>query len=104
MLYPSVEEDDDDNDDTDEDYVVSSESNNDNDNNDEEDDISTPVNPLSSTIVNQWQSKQINDLIKSGTIRLLDWNDAMTYIQLGMRFVDKIQAISAVQKWSIQTG
>ncbi|KAI5682192.1 hypothetical protein M9H77_03420 [Catharanthus roseus] len=48
--------------------------------------------------------KQIDDLIELGTIRLLDWNDAMTDLQLGMRFVEKIQAISAVQKWSIWIG
>ncbi|KAI5658174.1 hypothetical protein M9H77_26967 [Catharanthus roseus] len=48
--------------------------------------------------------EQIDDLIESGTIRLLDWNNAMTNIQLAMRFVDKIQAISAVQKWPIRTG
>ncbi|KAI5682764.1 hypothetical protein M9H77_03992 [Catharanthus roseus] len=108
MLYPSVNEDDDDNDQSDEDYAISSESN-DNDNpDDEEEDISTPVNLVISTIVNQWQNvgsgKQVDDLVKSDTIRLLDWNDAITDIQLGMRFVDKIQAISAVQKWSIQMG
>ncbi|KAI5649770.1 hypothetical protein M9H77_35775 [Catharanthus roseus] len=118
---------DDDNDDADEDSDVSSESNDDNNPNDEEDDIRTPVNPLSSTTVNQWQSsqwfnkapydyissgaflnmglgEQIDDLIESNTIRLLDMNDAMTDIQLGMRFVNKIQAISAVQKWSIRIG
>ncbi|KAI5652798.1 hypothetical protein M9H77_29985 [Catharanthus roseus] len=44
-------EDDDDNDDTDENYEESSESDNDNDDNDEEDDISTPVNPLSTTVI-----------------------------------------------------
>ncbi|KAI5666353.1 hypothetical protein M9H77_16206 [Catharanthus roseus] len=42
---------------------------------------------------------QIDDLIESGTIRLLDWNDNTTDIQLGMSFVDKIQAISAVQNY-----
>ncbi|KAI5666328.1 hypothetical protein M9H77_16181 [Catharanthus roseus] len=87
-FYPNdIEEDDDDddNDDVDEDYDVSSESDDDNNTNDEEDDIST----------------LIDDLIELGTIRLLDWNDAMTDIQLDMRFVDKIQAISAVQKWTI---
>ncbi|KAI5680600.1 hypothetical protein M9H77_01827 [Catharanthus roseus] len=30
--------------------------------------------------------EQIDDLIELGTIRLLDWNDAMTDIQLGMRY------------------
>ncbi|KAI5676869.1 hypothetical protein M9H77_07819 [Catharanthus roseus] len=112
MLYLDVEEDDDDNDDAYEDYDVSSESDDDNNPNDEQDDISTLVNPLSSTAVNQWQStfldmgsrEQIDDLIESGTIRLQDWNNAMTDIQLGMRSVDKIQALSAVQKWSIQIG
>ncbi|KAI5681528.1 hypothetical protein M9H77_02756 [Catharanthus roseus] len=54
MLYSDVEGDDDDDDDNaDEDYDESSESDNDNNTNDEEDDISTPVNPLSSTTVNQ---------------------------------------------------
>ncbi|KAI5683856.1 hypothetical protein M9H77_05084 [Catharanthus roseus] len=119
MLYPNVEEDDD----ADEDYDVLSESDDDDNPNNEEDDISTPVNPLSSTTVNQWQSsqwfsnapydytsfgtfldmdlgKQIDDLIESGTIRLLDWNDAIIDLQLGMRLVDKIQAISVFQKWS----
>ncbi|KAI5673850.1 hypothetical protein M9H77_14214 [Catharanthus roseus] len=114
-----AEEDDDENNDAHEDYDVSSESNNGNNPDDEEDDIITLVNPLSSTTVNQWQSsqwfsnapynytqseaflymdsgEQIDDLIESGIIRLLDWNDAMTDIQLGMRFVDKIQAISVV--------
>ncbi|KAI5673768.1 hypothetical protein M9H77_14132 [Catharanthus roseus] len=38
----------------------------------------------------------IDDLVKSGTVRLLDWNNSMTDIQLGMRYVDKVQAISAV--------
>ncbi|KAI5668179.1 hypothetical protein M9H77_18032 [Catharanthus roseus] len=33
----------------------------------------------------------IDDLVESGTVRLLDWNDSMTDIQLGMRFVDKVQ-------------
>ncbi|KAI5656276.1 hypothetical protein M9H77_25069 [Catharanthus roseus] len=31
-----------------------------------------------------------NDLVESGTTRLLDWNDSMTDIQLGMRVVDKV--------------
>ncbi|KAI5654028.1 hypothetical protein M9H77_31215 [Catharanthus roseus] len=46
----------------------------------------------------------IDDLVESGTVRLLDWNDSMTDMQLGMRFVDKVQAISAVLKWSINVG
>ncbi|KAI5673369.1 hypothetical protein M9H77_13733 [Catharanthus roseus] len=43
-------------------------------------------------------SSPIDDLVESGTIRLLDWNDFMTNIQLDMRFIDKVQAISAVHK------
>ncbi|KAI5681454.1 hypothetical protein M9H77_02682 [Catharanthus roseus] len=39
----------------------------------------------------------IDDLVKSGTLRLLHWNDSMTDIQLGMRFVDKVQTISTVR-------
>ncbi|KAI5664697.1 hypothetical protein M9H77_24020 [Catharanthus roseus] len=38
----------------------------------------------------------IDDFVESGTVQLLDWNDSMTDIQLGMRFVDKVQAVSAV--------
>ncbi|KAI5676520.1 hypothetical protein M9H77_07470 [Catharanthus roseus] len=41
---------------------------------------------------------------ESSTLRLLDWNDSMTDIQLGMRFVDKVQAVSAVWKWLISVG
>ncbi|KAI5653554.1 hypothetical protein M9H77_30741 [Catharanthus roseus] len=48
--------------------------------------------------------EQIDDLIESGTIRLLNWNGARIDIQLGMRFVEIIQAISAIQKWSIRIG
>ncbi|KAI5657736.1 hypothetical protein M9H77_26529 [Catharanthus roseus] len=44
----------------------------------------------------------IDDLIESGTLIFLDWNDSMTDIRLGIRFVEKVQAISTVQKWSIQ--
>ncbi|KAI5677842.1 hypothetical protein M9H77_08792 [Catharanthus roseus] len=127
MLYPVVEKDDEDDDDANEDYDVSRTSDYDNNPNDEEDDVSTPVNPLSSTTLNQWQSsqwfnnalynytssgafldlgsgEQIDDLIELGTIILLEWNDTMTDRQLGMRFVDKIQAISVVQKWSLRIG
>ncbi|KAI5680686.1 hypothetical protein M9H77_01913 [Catharanthus roseus] len=46
----------------------------------------------------------IDDLIEYGILRLLDWNDSMTDIQLDMRFVDKVQAISAVRKWLIWMG
>ncbi|KAI5663464.1 hypothetical protein M9H77_22787 [Catharanthus roseus] len=53
MLYPDVEEDDEDDDNANEDYTLSSASDDDNDDNDEEDYIITPINPLSSTTVNQ---------------------------------------------------
>ncbi|KAI5654620.1 hypothetical protein M9H77_31807 [Catharanthus roseus] len=46
----------------------------------------------------------IDDIMESGTDRLLDWNDSMTDIQLGMRFVDKVQAVSAVRKYSVSVG
>ncbi|KAI5661658.1 hypothetical protein M9H77_20981 [Catharanthus roseus] len=46
----------------------------------------------------------IDDIMESGTVRLLDWNDSITDIQLCMRFVDKVQAISAVRKYSISVG
>ncbi|KAI5667570.1 hypothetical protein M9H77_17423 [Catharanthus roseus] len=46
----------------------------------------------------------IDDLVESGTIRLLDWNDSMTDVQLVMRFVEKVQAVSAVCKYSITVG
>ncbi|KAI5674361.1 hypothetical protein M9H77_14725 [Catharanthus roseus] len=42
--------------------------------------------------------------IESGTVRLIDWNDFMTNIQLGMRFVDKVHAVSAVLKYSVSVG
>ncbi|KAI5672184.1 hypothetical protein M9H77_12548 [Catharanthus roseus] len=41
-------------------------------------------------------SSPIDDLVESGTVQLLDWNDSMTDIRLGMRFIDKVQAISAM--------
>ncbi|KAI5682074.1 hypothetical protein M9H77_03302 [Catharanthus roseus] len=49
-------------------------------------------------------SSPIDDFVESGTVRLLDWNNSMTDIQLGMRFVDKVQAVSAVRKYSISVG
>ncbi|KAI5640046.1 hypothetical protein M9H77_00085 [Catharanthus roseus] len=52
---------------------------------------------------NMGSGEPIDDLIESSTLRLLDWNDSMTNIQLGRRF-DKVQVISAVQKWSIRMG
>ncbi|KAI5666406.1 hypothetical protein M9H77_16259 [Catharanthus roseus] len=68
-VLPDVEEDDEHNDNANADYDVSSASDENNDMGSEE---------------------QIDDFIESGTIRLLDWNDTMTDLQLGMRFVDKI--------------
>ncbi|KAI5659777.1 hypothetical protein M9H77_28570 [Catharanthus roseus] len=44
------------------------------------------------------------DLVESGIVRLLDWNDSMIDIQLGMRFVDKVKTVSAVRKYSISVG
>ncbi|KAI5652421.1 hypothetical protein M9H77_29608 [Catharanthus roseus] len=93
MLYTTVNEDDDEIDYSDEYYVTSSQSKSDDNNDAEEEDI--PYMGSGSPIV---------DLVESGTLRLLDWNDSMTDIQLGMRFVDKVQAISAVWKWSIRVG
>ncbi|KAI5666115.1 hypothetical protein M9H77_15968 [Catharanthus roseus] len=53
MLYRSVnEDDDDDNDHSNEDYAISSKSDDDHDSDNEEDNITTPVNPNISTIVN----------------------------------------------------
>ncbi|KAI5659579.1 hypothetical protein M9H77_28372 [Catharanthus roseus] len=46
----------------------------------------------------------VDDIIESGTVRLLDWNNSMTDIQLSMRFVDKVQAVSAVRKYSVSVG
>ncbi|KAI5667438.1 hypothetical protein M9H77_17291 [Catharanthus roseus] len=59
MLYPNLQEDDEDSDDNDTDYKVSSASDDNNSDNDKEDDISTPLDTLSSTAVNQWQSSQL---------------------------------------------
>ncbi|KAI5659179.1 hypothetical protein M9H77_27972 [Catharanthus roseus] len=77
MLYPDLEEDDDNDDNADEDYDVSSESDDDNNPNNEENAISTLFLDIGSR-------EQIDDLIKLDTISLLDWNDAMTDLQLGM--------------------
>ncbi|KAI5652754.1 hypothetical protein M9H77_29941 [Catharanthus roseus] len=108
MLYPTINDDDDADDHLDEDYVISSESES-NDNYDaEEEELQTHVNPITENTVTQWESSQafldmgsgspIDDLVESGTLRLLDWNDYMTDIQLGMRFIDKVQPISVVWK------
>ncbi|KAI5681097.1 hypothetical protein M9H77_02324 [Catharanthus roseus] len=133
MLYSIVNNDDDEVDRLDEDDAISSQSELDDDNDPEEGVFQTslnpinPINPVTENIVPQWESNQwlssarydythsgafldmgsgspIDDLVESGTIRLLDWNDSMTNIQLNMRFVDKVQAISAVRKWSISVG
>ncbi|KAI5678106.1 hypothetical protein M9H77_09056 [Catharanthus roseus] len=109
------------------DDAVSSQSELDNDNDPEEGESQTPqnpvnpINPVTENIVAHWESSQwfssamydythsrsfldmgsgspIDDLVESGTVRLLNWNDSMTGIQLGMRFVDKVQAISAVPR------
>ncbi|KAI5682868.1 hypothetical protein M9H77_04096 [Catharanthus roseus] len=127
MLYSNVNNDDDEVDESDGDDAISSRYESDDDNDLEEGEFQTslnpvnPINPVTENIVPQWESSQwlsstryeytylgafldmgsgspIDDLIESGTVRLLDWNDSMTDIQLGMRFVDKVQAISAVQK------
>ncbi|KAI5661512.1 hypothetical protein M9H77_20835 [Catharanthus roseus] len=120
MLYNTVNNDDDEVDRTDGNDAVSSQSESDDDN-DPEGEFQTPPNPVNPES-SQWFSSDrydythsgayldmdsgspIDDLVESGTVRLLDWNDSMTDIQLGMRFVDKVQAISAVCKWSINVG
>ncbi|KAI5667503.1 hypothetical protein M9H77_17356 [Catharanthus roseus] len=86
MLYPTVNDDDDEIDHSDEDYVISIQSESDNNNDGEEEDLEHSYMGSGSTI---------DDLVDSGTLRLLDWNDSMTDIQLGMRFVEEVQAISA---------
>ncbi|KAI5649576.1 hypothetical protein M9H77_35581 [Catharanthus roseus] len=133
MLYSTVNNDDDEVDGLDGDDAVSSQSESDDDNDPKEGEFKTPQNPvnpvnsITENIVPQWKSSQwfssarydythsgafldigsgspIDDFIESGTVRLLDWNDSMIDIQLGMRFVDKVQTISAVRKWSISVG
>ncbi|KAI5678761.1 hypothetical protein M9H77_09711 [Catharanthus roseus] len=133
MLYSAINNDDDEVDRSDGDNAVSSQFESDDDNEPEAGDFQTPINPINpvnpvtENTVQQWQSSQwfsnarydytqsgafldigsgspVNDTIKSGTVRLLDWNDSMTDIQLGMRFVDKVQAVSAVRKYSVSMG
>ncbi|KAI5678712.1 hypothetical protein M9H77_09662 [Catharanthus roseus] len=133
MLYSNVNNDDNEVDRSNEDDAISSQSELDDDNHPEEGEFQTPLNPVNpinsvtENIVPQWESSQwfssirydythsrafldvgsgshIDDLIESGTIRLLDWNDSMTDIQLDIRFIDKVWAISAVRKWSISVG
>ncbi|KAI5666052.1 hypothetical protein M9H77_15905 [Catharanthus roseus] len=110
MLYSAVNNDDDESSELDD------------DNESEEGEFQTPINPVNpvkpvtENTVQRWESSQwfsnarydytqsgafldigsgspVDDTIESGTVRLLDWNDSMTDIQLGMRFVDKVQAI-----------
>ncbi|KAI5658166.1 hypothetical protein M9H77_26959 [Catharanthus roseus] len=133
MLYSTVNNDDDEVDGSDGDDVVSSQSKSDDDNDPEEGEFQTPlnpvnpVNPVTENTIHQWESSQwfssamydythsgafldmgsgspIDNLVESGIVRLLDWNDSMTDIQLGMSFVDKVQAVSAVRKYSISVG
>ncbi|KAI5649591.1 hypothetical protein M9H77_35596 [Catharanthus roseus] len=133
MLYNTVNNDDDEVDRSDEDEAISSQSKSDDDNDPEEGKFQTPpnpvnpVNPITENTVQQWESSQwfsnirydytqsgaflnmgsgspIDDIIESATVRLLDWNDSMTDIQLGMRFVDKVQVVSAVRKYSVSVG
>ncbi|KAI5666403.1 hypothetical protein M9H77_16256 [Catharanthus roseus] len=103
MLYPTVDEDDDENGHFDEDYTISSASESDDNNDAEEEELQTPVNHVIENTMTQWESSQlfssarydytqsgvfldmgsgelIDDLLKSGTLRLLDWNDSMTDI------------------------
>ncbi|KAI5680473.1 hypothetical protein M9H77_01700 [Catharanthus roseus] len=111
MLYSTVNNDDNEVDGSDGDDDVSSQSESDDDNEPEEGEFQTllnsvnPVNPVTENIVQQWESSQwfssarydythsgafldmgsgspIDDLVESGTVRLLDWNDSMTDIQL----------------------
>ncbi|KAI5680565.1 hypothetical protein M9H77_01792 [Catharanthus roseus] len=122
MLYSAVNNDDDEVDRSDGDDAVSSQSESDDDNKLEEGEFQTPinpvnpVNPVTENTVQQWESSQwfsnarydytqtgafldigsgspVDDTIESGTVRLLDRNDSMTDIQLGMRFIDKVHAI-----------
>ncbi|KAI5659911.1 hypothetical protein M9H77_28704 [Catharanthus roseus] len=119
MLYSTVNNDDDEVDGSDGDDVVSSQSESDDDNNPEEGEFHRPLNPknpvnsVTENRVQQWESSQwfsnarydythsgafldmcsgspIDDIIESGTVRFIDWNDSMIDIQLGMRFVDKV--------------
>ncbi|KAI5672521.1 hypothetical protein M9H77_12885 [Catharanthus roseus] len=133
MLYNTVNNDDDEVDRSDRDDAVTSQSESDDDNDQKEREFQTPlnpvnpINPITENIVQQWESNQwfsntrydythsgafldigsgssVDDLVESGTVRLLHWNDSMIDIQLGIRFVDKVQAVSAVRKHSISVG
>ncbi|KAI5652296.1 hypothetical protein M9H77_29483 [Catharanthus roseus] len=114
MLYTTVTDDDAEIDHSDEDYVASSQSESDDNNDAEEDELQTPSSQwYSSTRYDYTQSgafldmgsgSPIDDFVESSTLRLIDWNDSMTDIQLGIRFVDKVQVISVVRKWLISVG
>ncbi|KAI5667660.1 hypothetical protein M9H77_17513 [Catharanthus roseus] len=123
MLYSTINSDDDEVDGSDGDDVVSNQSKSDDDNDLEEGEFQTPLNPVnpvnpssqwfssarydythSGAFLDMGSGSPIDDLVESGTVRLLDWNDSMTDIQLGMRFVDKVQVVSAVHKYSINMG
>ncbi|KAI5675690.1 hypothetical protein M9H77_06640 [Catharanthus roseus] len=107
MMYSAVNNDDDEVDGSDGDEAVSSQSKSDDDNDSEEGEFQTPpnpvnpVNPVTGNTMQQWESSQwfsnarydytqsgafldmgsgspIDDIIESGTVRLLDWNDSMT--------------------------
>ncbi|KAI5672820.1 hypothetical protein M9H77_13184 [Catharanthus roseus] len=94
MLYSTVNNDDDEVGGLDGDDVVSNQSESDDDNDPEEGEFQTPCNngkaANGSAMLDIGSGSPIDDLVESGTIRLLDWNDSMTDIQLGMRFVDKV--------------
>ncbi|KAI5667482.1 hypothetical protein M9H77_17335 [Catharanthus roseus] len=127
MLYTTVTDDGVEIDNSDEDYVASSQSELENNDDAEEEELQTLVVHITENTRTEWQSNQwynsarydytrsgalldmdsdspIDDLVESSTLTLLDWNDSMTDIQLGMRFVDKVQTISVVRKWSISVG
>ncbi|KAI5657535.1 hypothetical protein M9H77_26328 [Catharanthus roseus] len=108
MLYTTVNNEDDEVDESDGDDAVSSQFESDDDNDLEEGELQTPLNPINAVTCARYDythfgafldmglGSPIDDLVESGTIRLLDWNDSMTDIQLDIRFVDKVQAISTV--------
>ncbi|KAI5653580.1 hypothetical protein M9H77_30767 [Catharanthus roseus] len=108
MLHPTINDDDDEVNQLDGDDAVSSQSESDDDNDTEEGELQTPCPneraANGSAVQDMGSGSPIDVIVESGTIQLLDWNDSMTDIQLGMRFIDKVQAISAVRKWSISVG
>ncbi|KAI5658811.1 hypothetical protein M9H77_27604 [Catharanthus roseus] len=122
MLYSTVNNDDDEVDGSDGDDVISNQSESDDDNDPEEGEFQTPLNPCnneraangsatsrydythSGAFLDISSGSPIDDLVESDTVRLLDWNDSMTDLQLGIRFVDKVQAVSAVRMYSISMG